>query len=209
MEMTADAQTVLKGLLALRDRIVKAGGKVQKIGRDAFLFLTPGKNPEKDFAQCGPYECRMYVPREYLKETDLKGDRCIIHGSDVKVGNDYSCGFMCGWPTGKPNEDVIKAHAAELAKGIPGSVTPEQSGLVNRRVRCENCDYHDEAKSECGIFRMLQTALPEVFDFGGFAGETSDCCNANTALPSSQSVAKSFNEIMVDSGGRLLLVVEE
>src|SRR6516225_8608187 len=100
---------------------------VAKIERDAFLYLAHGVSPAPTFAQCGP--CRMFVPNEAL-EGFRRTDLCIIHGSDVAVDDGYSCGFMCGWPTGTPNPEVIADHAAELRKGIPGSVTPAQSGLV-------------------------------------------------------------------------------
>lgn len=153
--------------------------KVERITRDAFLFLDPGVNPKADFAQCGP--CRMFVPDEALKGF-RDHDLCIIHGSDVKVDEGYSCGFMCGWPTGKPNPKVIADHAAELRKGIPGSVTPTDSGLVDRPVRCQNCDYHNAARGRCGLYEELNDKFPTMFNLDPVVTPYS-CCNANTALP--------------------------
>lgn len=163
---------------------------VEKIGRDAFIYLDPGKTPKKAFAQCGP--CRMFVPHEAL-DGFRKHDLCIIHGSNVKVDEGYSCGLMVGWPKGKPNPDVVKDHAAELKKNIPGSVTPEQSGLVDRQVRCENCDYHNAEAGKCGLYGMLNAKFPKVFDLDEKVDEYG-CCNANMAIPG----AKSGNSIRGD-----------
>ncbi len=149
---------------------------VEKIERDTFLYLDHGVSPEDNFAQCGP--CRMFVPGEAMGGGP---DRCIIHGSRVKVGEGYSCGFMCGWPTGKPNPKVIADHAAELKKDIPGSVTPEESGLVDRPVRCENCEYFDDDESKCRFYGMLNKGFPAVFRLDDNVDEYS-CCNANTAI---------------------------
>ncbi len=173
---------------------------VEKIGRDAFLYLEPGKSPPENFAQCEP--CRMMVPDEYLPG-DV--DRCIIHGSSVKVDEGFSCGFMCGWPTGKPNPEVIRNHAAELKRGVAGSVTPKESGLVDRPVRCENCYYHEAKPSGCGLYRKLQKAMPETFDFGGFAVHPKACCNANTAIPGAKKANDADDEKPGGVAGRLRL----
>jgi hypothetical protein len=157
----------------------KDASKAEPVERDAFLYLDPDKSPPATFAQCAP--CRMFVPQEYMS-AKFKNDLCILHGSKVKVGEGYSCGFMCGWPTGKPNPDVMKDHAAELEKDIPGSVTPEESGLVERPVRCENCDYHEAEAGECGLYKMLNEKLPEVFSLE-IRVDDHGCCNANTAIP--------------------------
>jgi hypothetical protein len=148
-----------------------------KITRDAFLFLRP-KLPKlaEDFAQCGP--CRMFVPEEALGG-ELKGDRCIIHGAFVAIDEDDSCGFMVGWPTedGSPNPEVVKDHAAELKKQIPGSVTPEDSGLVSRRVQCHRCEFAENNVTRCGLFAKLNQAMPDIFNLNTEI-EQHSCCNA-------------------------------
>jgi len=148
-----------------------------RITRDAFLFLTPKSEAQKeDFAQCGP--CRMFVPEANL-QGKFNGDRCIIHGSHVDLDDDDSCGFMLPWPTpnGKPVEQVVKDHAAELLKIIPGSVTAKESGLVSRRVQCHRCFFAIEGATVCNLYRMLNTTFPEYFNLDEKVTPNS-CCNA-------------------------------
>jgi Pyruvate/2-oxoacid:ferredoxin oxidoreductase delta subunit len=142
--------------------------------RDAFLYFNHRPNsPKTEFAQC--VTCRMFVPDEYMG-TDSDMDLCVAHGSNVKVGEEYSCGLYSGWPKGPPNPQVIRDHAAELKKGIPGSVTPKESGLVERKVRCENCAFFD--KNKCRLYMMLNKTLPNLFDLDENV-EPYGCCNAN------------------------------
>jgi len=168
---------IIKDLMAMYPEVkveIKSQNK-NRITRDAFLFLTPKTDNQNDyFAQCGP--CRMFVPDKYL-EGKLKGDRCIIHGSKQVVNEGMSCGFMCSWPTpnGSPVEHVIKDHAAELLKIIPGSVTAKDSGLVDRRVQCHRCRFSDGNK--CGLYRRLNQAMPQIFDLDESITPNS-CCNA-------------------------------
>jgi hypothetical protein len=125
-----------------------------KINRAAFLYLDPVR-PLGSFAQCST--CRDWVT----------GDRrCFIHGRKVTVPGTASCGFYVHGPV-RPAGTSVYAW-----------VTPEESGLVNRQVRCENCKYMDGA-THCGFFAKLNNELPEVFDLD----ETIDahgCCNAQT-----------------------------
>lgn len=141
--------------------------------RDAFLYFNHRPNsPKTQFAQC--VTCRMFVPDEYMG-TDNDKDLCIAHGSKVKVGEEYSCGLYSGWPKGPPNPQVIRDHAAELKKGIPGSVTPKESGLVERQVRCENCAFF---QGHCELYRVLNKALPKLWDLDEKV-DPYGCCNAN------------------------------
>ncbi len=120
----------------------------------------------------------MFVPNEYLPR-GWKSGRCIIHGSKVEVDDDDSCGFMVPWPTpnGQPVEEVQKQHAAELAKDIPGSVTPEQSGLVSRLVQCHRCLFEKNQATLCGLYEKMNSALPDMFDLDTSI-EPHACCNA-------------------------------
>ncbi len=151
-----------------------------KNSRDAFLYFDPSpKSPKDKFAQCGT--CRMFVPDEYMgKKDDM--DLCIAHGSNVKVGETFSCGLYAGWPKGPPNPEVIKSHAEELKKGIPGSVTPDESGLVDRQVRCENCLFYKKDGSICNLYDMLNRQMQKYWDLD-IKVDPYGCCNANMAIP--------------------------
>lgn len=125
-----------------------------KINRDAFLYLPP-KPPKASFAQCAT--CRDWV----------SGDRrCVIHGPKINVPGSASCGL---YVNGVPRMPGTKTHP---------DVTPEQSGLVNRAVRCENCKYM-EGPALCGLFDMLNKKLPSYFDLDTKI-EAQGCCNAQT-----------------------------
>lgn len=153
-------------------------GLGKKVERNAFLYLEPKTTSQReDFAQCGP--CRMFVP-EKLLEGKLIGDRCIIHGSTVVIDEDDSCGFMVPWPNpDKPNTQVMKDHAEELLKMIPGSVTPDESGLVDRRVQCHRCRFTDNRAVKCGLYENLNKTFPYMFDLNPEITPNS-CCNAQT-----------------------------
>lgn len=147
-----------------------AKASVPKITRDAFIYLEPASAELQDrFAQCK--ECRMWVP-------GYEGGGCIIHGSkQVPITASMSCALFVAWPEGTPDEEAVKNHLAELQKDIPGAVTPEQSGLVNREVRCQNCAYFDDTKSVCGLFEKLNKAMPDIFDLK-IQVSAYGCCNA-------------------------------
>ncbi len=142
-----------------------------KVERVAFIYLDPKPRDAKpSFAQCE--SCRMFVK-------DI--GRCVIHGSAVPVGGGDSCGFYVDWPTkdGSPNPKVVSDHRQELLKGIPGSVTKEESGLVDNHVQCRNCHFFYERKGECGLYDVLNKALPHVFACKVSVTPNS-CCNAWT-----------------------------
>lgn len=149
-----------------------------KIARDAFLYLEPKTAAAgQDFAQCGP--CRMFVPGSYVAPT-LKGGRCILHGAKVEIDEDDSCGFMVPWPDVEPVDSVIRDHAAELVAGIAPSVTPDESGLVDRLVQCKRCLFpRDAAVTRCGLYEDLNAALPAQFALDPTI-EPDACCNAQT-----------------------------
>lgn len=126
---------------------------VHKLERDAFLYLSPEPGME-DFAQCGT--CTMWV----------EGDnRCMIHGPRVKVPETASCGFyLCGDPEPKGTETYALVSA-------------EESGLVDRPVRCENCQWGGPSTYRCRFFMGLNERLPEIFDLDEQI-EPKGCCNA-------------------------------
>jgi Pyruvate/2-oxoacid:ferredoxin oxidoreductase delta subunit len=164
----------------LSDLVKVAVSKAVKGGikntRDAFLYFNHRPNsPKTQFAQC--VTCRMFVPDEYMG-TDNDKDLCIAHGSKVGVGEEWSCGVYSPWPKGSPVPEVIRNHAAELKKGIPGSLTPKETGLVNRKVRCQNCYFFKAGPKKCNLYELLNKALPELFDLDENV-DPYGCCNAN------------------------------
>lgn len=125
-----------------------------KVDRSAFLYLDP-KAPKTEFAQCGT--CVMFDP---------KRERCSIHGSNVRVVAESSCGFYIH---GKPSLQKI---------GAP-EVTPEESGLVTRPVRCENCRFFKKDHSICDLFHDLNQDHPDKFKLKEKV-DPKGCCNAQT-----------------------------
>jgi hypothetical protein len=126
-----------------------------KIKRDAFLYLDP-RPPKEDFAQCST--CRMFLPEQGL---------CSLHGKDVEIKPTMSCGF---YTPGGPADESELEHVSK-------AVTPEESGLVDREVRCENCISFDKGK--CKLFEMLNqnpnwNCDPNVDKHG--------CCNAQRPI---------------------------
>lgn len=125
-----------------------------KISRDAFLYLPPTR-PAANFAQC--VVCRDWV----------RGDRrCVIHGPSINVPGTASCGLFVRGITQAPGTKTRPL------------VTPEESGLVNREVRCENCKYM-ASETTCGLYDMLNKKLPSYFDLD-VKIDSHGCCNAQT-----------------------------
>jgi hypothetical protein len=126
-----------------------------KITRDAFLYLSP-KAPTDRFAQCST--CRDWV----------RGDnRCRIHGPRLPVKGTASCGlYVHGDP--KPPDTPCWPY-----------VTPEQSGLVDRQVRCENCAHMATDEDKCMLYDTLNKKLPDLFDLK-VEIHPQGCCNAQT-----------------------------
>lgn len=151
---------------------------VEKITRATFIYFPP-RVPEiaEDNAQCGA--CRVWVPQHAMPT--IPGPRCVLHGSKMDADDDDSCGLMIPWPTpdGQPVAQVVKDHARELMKGIPGSVTPEQSGFVKRRVQCHRCYWGRQSNTRCGLYELLNKLQPMVFDLDTKI-EPHACCNAQT-----------------------------
>ena len=120
-----------------------------KLKRDTFLYLSP---TTYHFAQC--YTCRDWIEGD---------DKCHIHGPNVNVLETMSCGLYvqgASMPAGSAAFDIV---------------TPTESGLVDREVRCENCKWLDG--TDCTFFAMLNRELPDVFDLE-VEVEPKGCCNA-------------------------------
>lgn len=128
----------------------QAGDDTDKISRSAFLYMDP-KDPKDQFGQCST--CYSWLPERR---------RCKFFSKDDEVLGSMSCGlYTHGTPTEK--QPIIK------------STTPEEAGLVNTAVRCENCSWFSDG--ECGLFKLLVDQLPDTFDLGSKV-ESKGCCNA-------------------------------
>lgn len=118
-----------------------------KIDRSAFLYMEPSDD-NREFAQCGT--CFFWA-----------SEKCKIHG-ERRIAASESCGLYVPDRLGRSID-------AELPL-----VSPEQSGLVSRPVRCENCRSFD-APGTCRLFTDLNRT-------GQFACDPSvkplGCCNA-------------------------------
>lgn len=130
------------------------------IERDSFMYLKPkGMVPTKDHAQCRG--CMMF--------TGDKHESCTTHAkSEGPILGKGSCG---GYAEGHPMPDEA-GHEM-------GSWTKEESGYVERSVRCENCKWamKEEGGHVCTFFRMLNEMIPEMFDIDEDI-EPKACCNA-------------------------------
>lgn len=134
----------------------RMGPQIEKVTRATFLYMDP-KAPKTKFAQCGT--CPHWIPGM---------DRCELHRSQDKIDDDDSCGlYVHGKPAG--------THPM-------GLVTPEQSGLVSRQVRCENCMFFDpdtEPREHCDFYTQLNRLFPSLFNLDRYV-DSHGCCNAQT-----------------------------
>lgn len=121
------------------------------LNKSVFLYMEPRKRDDKrTFASCGG--CRMFLKKEEL---------CSLHGKDLKVDEDDSCGlFVRGI-----------APAGELDH-VEASVTTEESGYTEGPVQCQNCHYYWPEKdgADCLLFRLV--GIPD------YKVLSNACCNA-------------------------------
>lgn len=129
--------------------IKEAAETSQKIDRSAFIYLPP-KGEKNNFAQCA--SCLFFKPNS---------EKCGIFNKKTKVTKNQSCGL---YVHGKPDENQECRDVA----------TPEQAGLVDGPVRCENCSWFD---GKCGLFKKLNKEMPDVFSVDENVDENG-CCNA-------------------------------
>ncbi len=144
---------------------------MKKVDRSAFLYLEPRPTDgDRDFAQCDT--CRMFVPGG-------TSGHCIIHGSQLRVARDATCGFWVRWPNGRPVRHVVETHRKELNEGLAASVTPQESGLLHALVQCHRCA-HFAPPGRCALFEGLNQRAPTRFDLDTDV-DPHGCCNAWTA----------------------------
>jgi hypothetical protein len=123
-----------------------------RLTRDCFIYLDP-KPPEDQFAQCST--CRLWR---------IHHDLCSIHGPEIKVTGDMSCALY------------IHGDPRPVGANIDAVVTPIESGLVDRQVRCENCQWFYES-DQCNLFDLLNKAHPHEFNLDTKV-HPKGCCNA-------------------------------
>jgi len=122
----------------------------EPIKRDAFLYMEP-RWPLQQFAQCAT--CAHF----------LQG-RCALFWQTDPVTAGDSCGLY--------------VHGPNATSGAPlGLLRPAEAGFVARAVRCENCAFFDAGV--CGLYRQLNSALPQVFALDPQVNPKA-CCNAQT-----------------------------
>jgi len=124
-----------------------------KIGAEAFLYLSPEPNTP-DFAQCS--SCRDWITGDNL---------CAIHGPFIEVLGSMSCGL---YVYGEPLPEGHRTMAL---------VSAQESGLVDREVRCENCRFAMKEATICGLYDMINEAMPDLFDID-INIDPKGCCNA-------------------------------
>jgi hypothetical protein len=96
---------------------------------------------------------------------DANKGLCSIHGPSVPITAQMSCGlYVHGEPAG-----------GQMA--LVAAVTPEESGLVDREVRCENCTFF--SGQSCGLYDKLNGVLPDIFDLD-VAVQAKGCCNGQS-----------------------------
>jgi len=154
----------------------KGAVKIERITRSTFLYFD-SKPPKSKFAQCAT--CVHFLRRE---------ERCELHGPDDDVDDDDSCGLYV-------HGEALGVHPLSL-------VTPEQSGLVSRQVRCENCrffDPDDEPRVHCDLYTQLNRMLPALFELDRYV-QAKGCCNAQTPGKRNPAVFKPLGPLADDSG---------
>jgi len=122
---------------------------VEKITRDAFLYMDSNT---RDFAQCAT--CWLFHSEK---------NRCSVLGPNVEVKPEYSCGYF-GKGTSATRPPLKKLF------------TPKEVGLVERKVRCENCTYGGKT---CSLYDALNKAMPDKFNLDASIHPKA-CCNAQT-----------------------------
>lgn len=122
---------------------------MKKITRDSFIYLEPKKEKE-NFAQCAT--CKLWT-----------GKTCLILGK-TKVTGEMSC---CYYIPGTPSKGSIGKEQSLL--------TPKEAGLVNRKVRCENC--RSFKNGICMLYQKLNQSNADIFDLNEKVNKYG-CCNA-------------------------------
>lgn len=149
---TMYTESLVKRLESLTGKkIVLEAKEADKIGRDAFLYMDPKGSDKKAFAQCGT--CVM-----------SRGKTCAILGPNTYITDEMSCGLYL------PGDPIEELKDKELKL-----VTSKEAGLVDRKVRCENCKSFDSTQNTCLLFEALNKLPQFKLDV---KVDKQGCCNA-------------------------------
>lgn len=151
MDTVSEIQSLLEKLGQFRQWILEKKSEGDD-DRAVFLYSEP-KGEVENYAQCAT--CFLWT-----------GPACLIHGKEVQVTGDMTC---CYYVQGNPQKEM---QGKEFI-----SVTPKESALQKRAVRCENCQYF--SKGACGWFKMVNEAFPDLFNLDVSVKEKA-CCSMNT-----------------------------
>ena len=121
----------------------------EKITREAFVYLDP-KGDKKEFAQCST--CHHFT-----------GTGCTLLGKTA-VAATMSCNFYLPGDTSPDKEGKEKER-----------LTPKQVGLVDRKVRCENCRSFENGT--CLLYQALNQSHRNIFNLDEKV-DPQGCCNA-------------------------------
>jgi hypothetical protein len=133
----------------------------EAITRNAFLYLEPREEKNVDqHAQCAT--CAMFTGEEH--------ETCTIHGPNERIVAGGSCGL---YVEGDPMSDEA-GHEMVL-------VTKDESGYVERQVRCENCAVFELDGTACTLYDNLNAMEHGLFRFElDSKVDPKGCCNAQT-----------------------------
>lgn len=102
--------------------------------KSVFLYLEYKKDSygtKEQFAQCA--SCHMF-----------SGSTCLLMSKTQKITPTMTCGF---YSNGKPQTDKVGQES--------NSVTPQEAGLLDAKVRCENCHFFQDSDNDCQLFKVL------------------------------------------------------
>lgn len=150
---------MIRKIVEAMDRVIEQAGEA--IDRSTFLYMEPKEEKNRDqFAQCG--FCMMFTGEE--------NETCTIHGPDERIIAGGSCGL---YVEGDPMPDEAGHEMV--------SVTKDESGYVERQVRCENCAVFEADGTACTLYDNLNEMSHDLFRFElDNKVDPKGCCNAQT-----------------------------
>jgi broad specificity phosphatase PhoE len=132
---------------------LKSQPKAGEVERVEYTMLN-------NYAQCT--SCKMFISSKAV---------CSLHGMDVKIKGSMSCSLHA----------YGHADESEL-QHVSAAFTPQESGLVDRQVRCENCKFYCEEDSDCELFEFLNGEVGVAFALNDKV-DKHGCCTAQTPKP--------------------------
>jgi hypothetical protein len=153
-----------------------------RLGRDVFLYMEPrpALDAPASFAQCA--SCCNFIP-DLQMHGAVRGDRCLLFGTNFPITDDDSCNLYVPWPAGDPCKGCVAHGAEELIGGMRASVKPFDVGYVaDTKVTCKRCRQFDFVDSACEAMEELNRKLPQMFDLDEKVS-ADGCCSMWSAIP--------------------------